>query len=996
MAQPRTITLNEREQKLKGLLVDVAQFIDTHHPPSTPPVPGQEKVVLRWAGGWVRDKLLGVESNDIDTAINNMTGETFALYLRDYCNDPGHRGRHGILPSDIGGLHKIAKNPEKSKHLETTTTRLFGLDVDFVNLRKETYSEDSRNPTIEFGTAEEDALRRDATVNALFYNLHTEEVEDFTGGLKDMEEKIIRTPLEPLQTFMDDPLRVLRLVRFASRLEFRIDPEAEKVMGEPKVLEMLRLKISRERIGVELEKMLKGKNPRVSLELIDRLGLYHAVFTDPAKEDMVKPDLTNWHTVYNTLDKLKENKTPGSIYEVLVTSEEAGFFAWNLAALCPWEQLPEEKPVKAGKHPLPLASQAAREGFRAPNKLCDVVTAAHRHRQNILELKEIVCNKEESRNERDRFGMAIREWDARGGQWRLQVLYAVLVDLLLRTGPEKEEVQKVLAEWQAFLDHLVELDVMDAPSIRRLVDGTVLAKELGIKPGKWMAPALDIVMAWQLRNPGVTEQEGAVEENPRQRIIAVFTCVHGESVSEDLLAANGLATLIAGWIAPIINRPDPMDLDEEGDSVWGVQEDDPHDTIVRRTRELAEPGMMCLEILLCSSNLLYIPSELTHLDTQVLFTLVAFTDDDRDGWSTPELRGKAETILEKHLLPTPDRREYLMLEMLQSYLRPLFSRSRPATITSSGRRAEYNKDGRGRGGVGDDSRRTKPWKFEDLRAVPGFNWVVNTADKEFVSKNWPLFIPVLLTLLDERSIRIKARGLSLTTTFLTKLPGKTLEQTGLSQVFEDAILPSLLSYLPTLTPEDESVQILKPAFEALLWLAKKQEREDRKRKLLDKMLREGVFAAYFHAREHIKIVTLLCEVVGGVVKELGLHSVKHLKDLVPMLSEIMTDPFAPLSPTVLLSAVRALQVVVLMCWPRFITPDQPCADNVLEAVVVCWLNVTDADAGQPNAEEVQNKLRETAKLLSAIYNKTASGSSGGDVFKVLVDKEPRLASLFTM
>ena len=154
---------------------------------------------------------------------------------------------------DIGSLHLVAANPEKSKHLETATARVFGLDVDFVNLRRETYAADSRNPAVEFGTAEEDALRRDASVNALFYNLHTGEVEDLVGGLPDLRDGVIRTPMEPLQTFMDDPLRVLRLVRFASRLGFRIDGAAEAVMADKRVLEALKVKISRERVGVEVE-----------------------------------------------------------------------------------------------------------------------------------------------------------------------------------------------------------------------------------------------------------------------------------------------------------------------------------------------------------------------------------------------------------------------------------------------------------------------------------------------------------------------------------------------------------------------------------------------------------------------------------------------------------------------------------------------------------------------------------------------------------------------
>ena len=532
------ISLNAREEQLKGLLLDVAHFIDTNPADGDAnKVKPDEPVVLRWAGGWVRDKLLGIESHDVDTAINCMTGETFALRLRDFCAEPERRERHAIGPQDLGTLHKIARNPDKSKHLETTTTRLFGLDVDFVNLRRETYADDSRNPQMEFGTAEEDALRRDATVNALFYNLSTGEVEDFTGGIRDMRDKLIRTPLEPLQTFTDDPLRVLRLVRFASRLGFTIDPGAEEVMGNANVLEALRLKISRERVGVELEKMMKGKypcwdvvviagyvlmsftgeNPCASLKFIDKLGLYHAVFTDPTRANMPKPDVSNWATAYQCLDQLARNRTPGSIYDMLVTSEEARYYAWNLAALTSWAQLPDDPPLRGGKPALPLATQAAREGFKAPNKLSELVTAAHRHRAQIGRLKDIVHAEQPAKNERDRFGMAIREWDSRGGNWRLQVLYAVLVEVEARTAAGDADVSAVLAEWQRFLDHLVELDVVDAPSMKRLLDGRVLAEELGVKPGKWTGPALDVAMAWQLRNPGVTNYSGALEEVRKQR-----------------------------------------------------------------------------------------------------------------------------------------------------------------------------------------------------------------------------------------------------------------------------------------------------------------------------------------------------------------------------------------------------------------------------------------------------------------------------------------------
>ena len=533
MASTPTIHLDERERRLKDLLLDVAHYIDAHPNDKTK----SEPVVLRWAGGWVRDKLLGIQSHDIDTAINTMTGEAFALRLREYIQSESNMKKHAIRPEEVK-KYTVARNPEKSKHLETTTLHLFGLDIDFVNLRRETYAEDSRNPQMEFGTAEEDAQRRDATVNALFYRLDTESIEDFTGGLPDLEAKLMRTPLEPLKTFTDDPLRVLRLIRFASRLEFAIDPAAEKVMSDQTVLDKLKVKISRERVGVELEKMLKGehrvdisscgrgvaddktgKHPRVALDFIDELGLYHTIFTDPGRPQMATPDTKNWSAVYTFLDFLTADNSPDSLFTRLATNDEAKYAAWVFATVVPWEQLPDDPP-KRGKLALPLPSLVAREGFKAPNKISDIITAAHRHRPEMVELKDVVQKADARVSQRDYFGMAIIRWDSRGGHWRLQLLYAILADVVLRTrnGGDVEGVWKdVLAEWKKLLDHIAELNLMDVPQLKRLVDGRLLGNELGLKPGRWVAPALDIALAWQLRNPEAADPAGALEEVKKRR-----------------------------------------------------------------------------------------------------------------------------------------------------------------------------------------------------------------------------------------------------------------------------------------------------------------------------------------------------------------------------------------------------------------------------------------------------------------------------------------------
>ncbi|TFA97500.1 Amino-acid acetyltransferase [Trichoderma ghanense] len=512
MSTARSVQLTQREQQLRLLLVNVAKFIDSTAKLSQP-------VVLRWAGGWVRDRLLGIESHDIDVAINAMTGQQFAQHLSEYCKQPEAAQTHGFLPGDIGRLHHIASNPDKSKHLETAMVKLFGMDLDFVNLRKETYAEDSRNPQMEFGTAEEDALRRDATINALFYNLHTEEVEDFTGGIRDMEAKIIRTPMEPFQTFMDDPLRVLRLIRFASRLGFAIDAESEKFMSDERVLEALRKKISRERVGVELEKMLKGKTPRVALELLDRLGLYQAIFSDPLQEDVEMPDISRWHVAYTCLDELLRNQEPGSIGQVLVDDADSRYLAWNLAAVSPWIPVEDRSGRKQKANALPPVGVIAREGFKASNKLTTVMAACHKHRAEILALKKAVCESAPTIHERDTVGMAIRKWDAVGGHWKLQVLGVMLVDAIeqLDRFPAEDSKAPILDRdeflqgWDKFLKHLAELDVFDAPSLKRIIDGRALAKALGIPPGTWMGKALEICMAWQLRNPDEKDPEGAIQ-----------------------------------------------------------------------------------------------------------------------------------------------------------------------------------------------------------------------------------------------------------------------------------------------------------------------------------------------------------------------------------------------------------------------------------------------------------------------------------------------------
>ena len=218
------IRLSRPERQLRDILVAAANT----WPRKTDQ---KESLVVRFAGGWVRDKLLSQANADIDVAVNIATGVQFASHVQEFINNNS--------PENEEAFHFkiIDRNVEQSKHLETAIARYADLDLDFVNLRSEEYTDNSRIPeSMRFGSPKEDAERRDLTINSLFYNLHTESVEDFTGmGVEDIRNGIIRTPLDPMQTFIDDPLRVLRAVRFAARLNFKINHNVKNAMMDERV-----------------------------------------------------------------------------------------------------------------------------------------------------------------------------------------------------------------------------------------------------------------------------------------------------------------------------------------------------------------------------------------------------------------------------------------------------------------------------------------------------------------------------------------------------------------------------------------------------------------------------------------------------------------------------------------------------------------------------------------------------------------------------------------
>ena len=225
-------------------------------------VAAKEQIPSYVIGGYVRDLLItgsGSESKDIDIV---------------------------VIGSGIDMAEKVKGSI--GKELPLTVFRNFGTamlkwddtEIEFVGARKESYRRDSRKPLVENGTLEDDQNRRDFTINALAISLNPENfgtLLDPFGGLRHLEEKLILTPLEPGSTFSDDPLRMLRAIRFATRLGFNIEKRTLEAIHEHRYRIDI---VSQERISDELNKIIKSDQPGKGFLLLDQTGLLELIFPE--------------------------------------------------------------------------------------------------------------------------------------------------------------------------------------------------------------------------------------------------------------------------------------------------------------------------------------------------------------------------------------------------------------------------------------------------------------------------------------------------------------------------------------------------------------------------------------------------------------------------------------------------------------------------------------------------------------------------------------------
>ena len=253
-------------------------------------------------GGFVRDIFLERPSNDIDVVVVG-SGIEVAKALK---NRLGKKAHLSVFKNF--GTAQVKYKPLTS-HPSPLTSEI---EIEFVGARKESYSHDSRKPIVEDGTLEDDQNRRDFTINAMAICLNKKrfgELVDPFNGIADLEDGIIATPLDPEVTFSDDPLRMMRCIRFATQLNFEIEDETFDALS--RMADRIRI-VSGERIEVELNKIMMAPHPSIGFEYLQRSGLLQIILPEVAALDIVEKRDGRAHknNFYHTLEVLENVSLP--------------------------------------------------------------------------------------------------------------------------------------------------------------------------------------------------------------------------------------------------------------------------------------------------------------------------------------------------------------------------------------------------------------------------------------------------------------------------------------------------------------------------------------------------------------------------------------------------------------------------------------------------------------------------------------------------------------
>ena len=442
--------------------------------------------ICRVAGGWVRDKLLGKESDDIDIALSDMKGSKLASLI----NEELYPGKDKV------GI--IQQNAQKGKHLETATIKICNIWIDFVNLRSEEENV--------IGTPLTDAERRDLSINSLFYNINEKKVEDWTKkGINDLKNGIIETPIDAEITFKDDPLRILRMLRFALKYKFEISDNINNCIE--KNIEEYRNNynnsISAERIEKELFKIINMDNSSFAIAYLYEYNLLDVILQPSKYNQNNKYNFDNLFLLTTNLYVLGEYILQKmKIFDIEINSENFNKIDFGLLLLTVCYR---NMQVKFGKENTTINKLILRETFKTAN---EYIKENQIMNENFDELISLVNS---NNYERLSIGKLLRKIHYKN------IIKILLVGIcydyintanlkMLITEIDDNILNPIIKKYQAFFNYIVKENLLHVDELKPLFSGQEIIQSLNLKPGKEIGKLLELLIDEQIKDQNMNKE----------------------------------------------------------------------------------------------------------------------------------------------------------------------------------------------------------------------------------------------------------------------------------------------------------------------------------------------------------------------------------------------------------------------------------------------------------------------------------------------------------
>ena len=466
----KDFSLNEKEKQIFSIILDIMKKNKL------------TSTVCRVAGGWVRDKLIGKESDDIDISVSYTPAWKLVLLINKelYPN----KFKMGIIP----------KNPEKGKNVEVATTNICNISIDFVNLRVD----EKRKSTPEVLDAE----LRDISINSLFYNINEQKVEDFTErGIKDLEQGIINTPVEPEVAILNDSFIALRMLRFAIKYKFRISDNINNYLDKNRdvIINNFYTKVSKERIEKEMSKIFLMDNCEYviaylcSFKLLDIIYLIKN-FDSETNYDNIFFKTANLFILGEYLLK------KGKIFDIEMNSDnfDKKDFCFLLLTLY-FRDKKDEHDVSLNQKILKSTYRVSKEHQQENKNMC----------RGFDDLYNII---KEEKYDRFKVGKTLRRISYKN---IIHELYACIAyyyiekfelnELLDKI--DEDVLNKIIEKCKKFLNYVINEDMLHIDKMKSLYNGKDILEIMDIKTDKVIKPLLDYLIDEQIKNPKLDKNQ---------------------------------------------------------------------------------------------------------------------------------------------------------------------------------------------------------------------------------------------------------------------------------------------------------------------------------------------------------------------------------------------------------------------------------------------------------------------------------------------------------